>query len=301
MKQVLITGGTGFLGQALVRDLVARGDAVIVLTRHILAPSKGTTFIQSLDSIEADTQIDACINLAGEPLFNGPWTAGKKHKIWNSRCKTTQNIVSLNQRLQQPIPLLLSGSASGYYGDKGQHRVPETAEAGNHFGAKLCQEWESIAMQAGVLGTRVCLLRTGIVLGSGGALKPLIPLYRWGLGSALGSGQQFWPCIHQEDWVAAVLFCLDNNSLSGPINLCSPQAVTQQEVSDALALACHRKIWLPNIPRWFLRLVTMTSSDLLTDSAQMVPEALTNAGFVWSTADCRVAIKKVVAATERGH
>lgn len=301
MKQVLVTGGTGFLGRPLVQALIARGDQVLLLSRQNLSATKGMTVIQSLDALPQNTPIDTCINLAGESLFNGPWTAAKKRKIRASRLDITGDIGRLNQRLEQPIPIMLSGSATGFYGDKGAQSVTEQTSAGNHFGAQLCQDWESSALQNAALGTRVCLLRTAIVLGAGGALIPMIPLYKWGLGAALGSGKQFWPWIDHHDWLAAVLFCLDHEEIVGPVNLCSPQTLTQGEFSNALAIACHQKIRLPNIPAWLLRRLTLSSSDLLTDSVKLVPEALVKAGFNWEVEDCSKSLSQAVAAIKRGN
>ena len=299
MNRILITGGTGFLGKQLVRRLVERGDTLIMLTRQPQENSEQIHYVQSLDDIPATTIIDACINLAGEPLFNFPWTANKRKRIWDSRINTTTALTHLNRRLDQPIATLLSGSASGYYGDKGNLAVNETADPGQHYGAELCHRWESCALENSQLNTRVCLLRTGIVIGKGGALQPMLPTFKFGLGASIGSGEQFWPWIAIEDWVSATLFCLDHKTMTGPVNMCAPHAVTNKAFTQLLAQVLHRVQWLPGIPSGLLRVITGHSSDLLTDSVNMVPKALQDAGFSWAIADCREALAIAVAAADQ--
>lgn len=296
MKTILVTGGTGFLGQALVQQLGARGDHVIVLSRQALPTTDTIRHIQSLSEIKSSSQIDACINLAGEPLFNFPWTHAKRQSIWTSRIGTTTAVGQLNMRLDQKMSTLISGSASGIYGDKGDDVVTESSMSGDQFGAALCSAWEFSANENTALGTRVCLLRTGIVIGNGGALLPMLPLFKLGLGAPLGKGQQLWPWIHIDDWVSATLFCLDHATLSGPVNMSAPTPIKQSDFTQLLASVLHRPAWLPGIPAWLLKIATRNSSQLLMDSVNMQPRVLIDQGFNWQTPSCREALEKAVMA-----
>lgn len=294
MKTILVTGGTGFLGQALVQRLHDRGDDVIVLSRQPHPTTERIRYIQSLSEIAPSCRIDACINLAGDPLFNFPWTKAKRQRIWTSRIETTTAIGQLNQKLDQPISTLISGSASGYYGDKGQDVVTESTSSGTHYGAELCRAWEQCAIELGTLNTRICLLRTGIVIGNGGALLPMLPLFKLGLGAPLSNGQQLWPWIDIDDWVSATLFCLDQPNLSGPVNMSAPAPIKQLDFTQLLAKVLHRPVWLPGVPAWLLKIVTRNSSQLLMDSVNMQPKVLTDQGFKWQTLSCRAALEKAV-------
>jgi len=278
-QTVLITGGTGFIGSAVCERLLQSGYHIIVLTRQTMPKKRNIQYIHSISDISDDAVIDHCINLAGEPLFSGAWTENKKQKLFNSRVGITREIVALNHRLQQPFRTLLSGSAIGFYGDKGQLETDESAISGHHLGALLCEQWETLATRATEQGTRVCLLRTSIVLGNGGALVPMKPLFKLGLGSPISSGQQYWPWISLEDMVMATMFLLENKNVSGPVNLCSPNQVTNKQFSKTLANTLNRPMILPGVPAWLLKLVTLGASDLLTDSVKLIPDKLIHHGF----------------------
>lgn len=279
VQKVLITGGTGFIGTALCDKLIASGYHLMVLTRQSYNKHSSIQYINSLSDIASTEIIHHCINLAGEPLFSGPWTSNKRKKLFESRIGTTRQLIELNKRLSTPFLTLLSGSAIGYYGNKGQTPVDETAPPGSHLGAQLCDQWETVAKNASDQGTRVCFLRTGIVLGHGGALTPMKPLFKLGLGSPISSGNQYWPWISLEDMVLAILFLIENTQISGPVNLCSPQQVTNKQFSKTLADTLKKPIFLPGVPAWLLKAVTLGSSNLLTDSVKLVPKTLMQYGF----------------------
>ncbi len=204
---VLITGGSGFIGRALCARLAAGGHRLIVLSRR---PAKArpllpadTRVVASLDEIDDDEALDGIVNLAGENLFSGRWTAPRKDRLLASRVETTAAVIALARRLRRTPEVLVSGSAVGFYGDAGDAELTEHSSARRKdFGYRLCDAWEQRARDALSLGMRLCVIRTGIVLGrDGGMLAKLWPVYRLGLGARLGKGSQWLSWIHIEDMV----------------------------------------------------------------------------------------------------
>jgi len=280
-KTILITGATGFIGQALTRALTAQSHQIIALTRN---PKKSplktpqAELISTLESIPATRRIDAIINLAGEPLAAGLWTASRKQRFVQSRLSTTDAVVTLIHRLNIKPEVLISGSAVGYYGDRGPEPLTEASLPQPIFMSQLCQDWESHALQAAP-DVRVCLLRTGFVIGNtGGAAQPLAMATRFGAGAIMGPGTQFISWIHLEDIVRLICFALDRNDLKGPLNATAPAPVTQAEFAKALGRALHRPVFL-KIPARFLKLALGEMSDLFLISEKVLPAAATTAGF----------------------
>ena len=277
--KVLITGGSGFIGSALVKKWAAEGHKIIILTRQKNANGGSIRCINELNEIADDEKLDVVVNLAGYSLFQRPWTRVIRQRIVSSRIVTTQKLIQLNKRLQQPFTVLISGSAVGIYGSQGNHWLNEEAHHGAHFAARLCDQWEQQAALAEQSGTRVCLIRTGIVLGHGGALERMQLAARFGLLSALGSGQQYWPWIDIDDQVRAIDFLAGHPQLAGPFNLCSPNPVSNRDFTESLAQAMKRKIRLPAMPAMALRAMTLGAGQLLLDSQRVVPSQLLGAGF----------------------
>ena len=293
---ILVTGGTGFIGTKLCEKLRER-DEIFILTRRPKPQNVSGKFavqmVESLDNISSNTHIHTAFNLAGESLFSRPWTKNRKQKLWDSRITTTQSLTALNARLDQPIEQIFSGSAVGYYGDKGDQPVFESAQPGQHFGAQLCKEWEKMAMENEQHGTRVTLLRTSIVLGHGGALAPMKPAFMFGLGSAIGSGNQIWPWIHIDDMVAALVFMMDQKLFEGPVNLCSPNPVSNREFSRTLAKVLNRPFWLPAIPGALIKKATLGAGELLTDSCNQQPGRLNTEKFEFSYPELELALRQL--------
>jgi uncharacterized protein (TIGR01777 family) len=207
---VLVTGGTGFIGRALVRRLAADGHAVSVLTRRrskaelLFGPH--ATAIESFDEIAAERPVHAVVNLAGAATVGLPWTRGRKRLLLESRLATTRALVDWMAGQARPPLVLVSGSAVGFYGDRADEPVDEAATAATGFMSELCEAWERIATEAEAIGVRTVLLRTGLVLGrEGGIFPPLRLAFRIGLGGAQGSGRQWMPWIHRDDLVALIL------------------------------------------------------------------------------------------------
>lgn len=277
-----VTGVTGFIGRrvaALARD---RGHAVIGFTRSaagalpICDETRRVTAAEPPDC----TGCDAIIHLAGEPVV-GRWTAAKKRRIRASRVDGTRRVVegiAAGASGRRPA-VLVSGSAVGYYGDTGDRTADESWPSAPVFLGELVRDWEAAAMAATAHGVRVALVRTGLVLGpGGGALGPLLPLFRLGLGARVGSGRQWLSWIHRDDEAALLLFAVENAAATGPLNGCAPEPVRNADFTRALARAVRRPApWI--VPGWALRLLLGGFAAELLDSRRVVPRRPLELGF----------------------
>ncbi|MGR5177907.1 TIGR01777 family oxidoreductase [Vibrio parahaemolyticus] len=298
---LLVTGGTGFIGRELLKHLTTH--SVTLLTRNEQAAKQtlhytdvgNITYIHSLDSFSDLNGFDAVINLAGEPIADKRWTKAQKKRICDSRWKTTERIVELIHASTEPPGIFISGSAVGYYGDQQDHPFDESLHVHqDNFAHKVCEQWEHIALRAQSAHTRVCLLRTGVVLGEhGGALAKMILPYKLGLGGPIGDGQQYIPWIHILDMVRGIVCLLETEHAEGPYNFCSPHAVTNSVFSKALAKALGRPHFMMT-PKWALKLAMGESSCLLFDSVRAKPKKLTEIGFNFSFPHIEPALKNIV-------
>jgi uncharacterized protein (TIGR01777 family) len=247
--------------------------------------------LQQLPNLD---EFDAVINLAGEPIVGRRWTKAQKQAICSSRIDTTKTLVDLFAQSNSPPSVFLSGSAIGVYGDTGTEKTNETSPLiidKNDFAQTLCQDWEHIANQA--VNTRVVNLRTGIVLGNGGALSQMLPAFKLGLGGPLASGEQYMSWIHQDDIIQAVYFILEQSSITGAVNLVAPNPVTNLEFTKALGSACNR--WTPfRVPKFVLNALLGESSQLLIDSQRIIPEQLINHEFQFIHNDIKSAFGNLI-------
>lgn len=300
--RILVTGGTGLVGRALIPKLTARGDAVVVVSRDAERAARvlprGVEIAAGDPSepgpwLEEVRACDAVINLVGENVGEGLWTGRKKQRLRRSRLRPTALIADALRDSGRPA-VLLSASAAGYYGDGGERALGEDAEPGCDFLAILCHEWEERARQAETERCRVVNLRFGIILAPhGGALGKLMPLYRRGLGGPLGSGRQYMPWIHLQDVVDAILFALDRPAVRGPVNVTAPHPVRQREFAAALGRALRRPAVLP-APAWGLRLLLGEKARMLLQGQRAVPNQLKTHGFRWRFGDLDGALDDVV-------
>lgn len=277
---ILLTGGTGFIGSALTEMLVAQGHHLTLLSRQTKTDTQAVHFIRNLASLDNLNDIDAVINLAGEPIFERHWWAAQKAELRRSRLDITTKLAELCRKSTNPPSVFLSGSATGYYGNLPfAEKYDEQTACGENFAAKLCVDWEQAALLAKSEKTRVCLLRTGIVLGEqGGALKRMLPLYRLGLGGKLGTGKQHWAWISLADQLRAILFLLENPMAEGAFNLVAPESVSNAEFNHRLAQALHRPAFF-SVPTSVLKMTLGERSQLLLDNQPLVPAELLKLGF----------------------
>lgn len=276
---ILITGGTGFIGTPLTSRLLQAGHTLTVLSRSPRPEITNVTWISSLEELREDLDFDAVINLAGQPIMAQRWSASVKQQLVESRVDLTRKLVERLRRSPRKPRVLISGSAIGIYGDHGDESIVETSPCQGGFGHSLCVDWEAAALQAEALGIRVCRVRTGLVVGpQGGFLKELIQPFSLGLGGRLGSGQQWMSWIHLEDEIGIIQYLLDTPSAHGAFNLTAPQPVTNQAFTTALAARLQRPAWL-NLPEWLLKVMLGERSELLLESAKVLPERIEGLGY----------------------
>lgn len=242
-RHVLVTGATGFIGRRLTQALVAAGHEVTALVRRPERADLPTPIrlITRLDQIAPDTRVDAVINLAGEPISDGFWTVRKRRRILRSRLTVTRDLMRLIERLERRPEVLISGSAIGWYGLRGDEALNEDSGGEACFSRRLCVAWEAAAEPARALGVRVVTLRTGLVLGhQGGMLSRLLMPFEFGMGGPMGSGRQWMSWIALDDCVRMILHAVATPTLEGPVNATAPHPVTSRDFSRALGRALNR-------------------------------------------------------------
>ena len=284
--RVLVTGGSGFVGQQLCQQLTQQGHLVQVVSRQ---PHKvrdrlpnGCDIRESAQAF-IDSPPDALVNLAGEPIAAKRWSDEQKAKLINSRVAATEQLVTLCEQLKangQPLPkVMVSGSAMGYYGDQGKRVVTEETMPNDEFAHRLCKQWEAAAKPIEAMGVRLAIVRIGLVLeAGGGSLEKMLPPFKLGLGGRFGSGEQFMPWIHRDDLVAAILFLIEQEGLSGAFNGSAPHPVTNATFTKTLAKQLNRPAIFP-VPAFVLKAGFGEMSRLLLTGADMRPARLEEAGF----------------------
>ena len=281
---ITVTGASGFIGTRLMERLATRGHSVHGLARK--APkgqAKQFAFstwdvMDGAPPAEAFEKAEAVVHLAGEPIAQR-WTPEVKRRIRESRSEGTRNLVSRIEASGKQIRTLVSASAIGYYGSRGDDLLTEASLPGTGFLTDICVEWERAAEQARAAGIRVVTIRNGIVLGrEGGALRQMLTPFRLGVGGKLGDGQQWMSWIHADDLVELVRFAVEEPRLSGPVNGTTPNPVRNIDFTRALAKALHRPAFLP-VPVLALKLLYGEMAEVLTSSQRVLPHAAVAAGF----------------------
>lgn len=296
--KVFVTGGTGLIGSRLIPFLLKDGNEVSLLVRNVDAARKkfgGTvSYVSNLDAFTSMDGFDAVINLAGEPILGKRWTKKQKERITQSRWQITEKLASLIRESANPPQVFISGSATGYYGPWGDEILTEESPGREDFPHLVCKIWEEKALKAASERTRVCILRTAVVMArEGGMLAELLPLFRFRLGTVLGTGKQYLPWIHMEDMLRIILFLIKNPDASGIFNATSPEPVTNKNYTDALAGRLHRCRFL-RAPSFILSLMLGEASGMLLHGQRAVPERLQNLGFTFLFSDLSSALKDLV-------
>jgi len=297
--KVFIAGGLGFIGGNLVNFFLRKGDQVTAVgTRsnpHTI-DRHNFTYISSDMTVKGAWQeelkdIDVAINLAGRTIFK-PWTNRYKKEIHDSRTLSTRNLVDSIQRNKKVV--LCNASAVGYYGNRGDEILEETASRGNDFLAKLADDWENEALKGEEKGIRVVVTRFGIVLGKdGGAMKKMVPAFRYFAGGPMGSGRQWFSWIHMGDLLSALMLVIENTDIKGPVNFCSPQPVTNRDFAKAMGRVLHRPSFI-SLPGLMIRLILGELGSSLLCSQHCVPSVLLEHGFIFKYRDIGGAIQNII-------
>lgn len=295
---ILITGGTGFIGQRLCQVLQTQGHQLWVLTRNIERarqrfPQSPIQFVQHLDSLQS-IAFEAVINLAGAPIAQR-WSSAYKKVIWQSRIDFTEHLVDFLIHSHYPPQVLVNGSAVGYYGyQRADQPLTEAERSGAGFSSELCAAWEQAAMKAEMANIRVCCLRTGIVLGkNGGILRRMRLPFLCGLGGPIGSGEQWMSWIHLEDIVRVIQFCLSESSIAGPVNATAPYPVANKTFAKTYAYVLKRPAYLP-VPALTMQLLYgEMANELLLGGQRVLPAKLQQWQFAFSYPELEKALRAV--------
>ncbi len=297
--KIFITGGTGFIGSQLSGSLLQKGHFVIVAG---MSPVNGGLRHPNLKYISADmtkkgpwqdelNDIDAVINLAGRSIFKR-WDEKYKKSIYESRILTTRNLVEALPSGREIT--LCSTSAAGYYGDRGEDMLTESEPSGGDFLAKVCRDWEEEAFKAKDKGARVVAMRFGVVLGrDGGALEKMIPPIRFFVGGPIGSGKQWFPWIHVEDLISAIMYVLENKDVNGPLNFTAPKVIRNIELVKTIAGILHRPAFMP-APSFMIRLILGEFGSSILASQRVIPDKLLKYGFEFKYPDIRSAVLNII-------
>lgn len=288
--KVTVTGATGTLGRQVVAELSTRGDEVTVLSRDperargALGPA-----VRALEWADPKAEAppaeslegqDAVVHLLGEPVAQR-WTEEAKKEIRDSRVLSTRNLVAALHDARSGPTVLVSQSASGWYGARGDEKVDESEPAAGDFLARVCVEWEAEATKAEELGARVVRTRTGVVLSEdGGALEKMLPPFKLGVGGPVAGGRQYVPWVHTDDVVGSLLHCLDSEAARGPVNVTAPEPVTNAELSKALGRVLHRPAVAP-VPAFAIKALYGEMAAIVTTGVRAVPARLEELGYAF--------------------
>ncbi|WP_343596345.1 TIGR01777 family oxidoreductase [Pseudomonas sp.] len=282
-KQVLVTGGTGFIGETLVNQLLDAGHSVSVLARDPLRAAYlfdgRARCLRSLDKLGHDERFDVVINLAGAPVAGPRWTPRRQAQLLASRVGTTEALLRWMRQARHKPALWIQASAIGYYGVRDASQpLDEGASKGDGFMAELCDRWEASASPASTLGARQVVLRLGVVFGPGGALTPLLMPFRLGLGGRMGDGRQVMSWVHRDDVLAVMARAMADSSMQGTYNLVAPEPVSQATFAQAVGRLLKRPVWL-HIPAAPVRALAGEMAELFFDGQRVLPSRLEQAGY----------------------
>lgn len=302
MKQnVILTGGTGFIGKKLTRLLLENGFSVSVLSRYVKENSEGISYYKwDVDAGTIDEQAilnaDYVIHLAGENIGAKRWTVNRKKAILDSREKSTQLLFSCLHKHNKQLKAFVSASGVGIYGAITDEVIcSETTPAASDFLGTVCQKWEAATNPIRDLGIRTVQIRTGLVLGKGdGVLQQLIPLFKYKLGSAIGSGNQYMPWIHIDDLCRIYLASMLNSEMQGPYNAAINDSTNNTIFSSALAKVFGYTIWLPNVPAFVLQLVLGQMAQLVLKGRRINSDTIEKTGFQFQFTDLEKALRDCI-------
>ncbi len=298
-KRILITGGTGFIGEYLCSELMKEGHMLTLITRapekYEEEQAKNQQFISwDSDLVSAMQETDVVINLVGENLFGQRWTDTVKKKIYDSRILTTRKLVDAVRESSSKPELFISASGVNFYGDSGDELIDENSLPGNNFLSKVCMDWEGEARKAGTLGVRVAIPRIAPVLEiDGGIIAKMKLPFAFFVGGPLGPGNQYLPWIHMDDLCRAIMYPIQNQDVSGPDNACSPEPVTMNKLAEALGNVMNRPSFF-RVPEFILRIILGEASLPVLCSLRVQPKVLQLAGFEFEYKDLQQALADIL-------
>jgi uncharacterized protein (TIGR01777 family) len=283
--KILLTGATGFIGKALSKALAAEGHQLVILSRRpesaeIVPGAKAFRWNPESETPpdESWTGVEAVIHLAGEPVAGRRWTEEQKRRIRDSRVIGTRNLVKGMKAAKIPPKVLISSSAVGFYGHRGDEQVDERSAPGTGFFPDICTAWEHEAEQAKEAGIRVVLVRIGVVLGEGGMLEKILLPFKLGVGGMLGNGRQWFPWVHIDDMVGIFRHALHGEHIHGAINGVAPSPATNAEFTKALGAALYRPTIFP-VPEFALRILMGEMANAALDSQRVFPTVTLETGY----------------------
>lgn len=304
--KIAITGATGFVGSRLVKRAHAEGHQLVVLTRNpqqaeriflkTAFPNVEVVAYKPTESgawQQAISGCDAVVNLAGEPIAEGRWTAARKQEILDSRKLATQKIVEAIAQANPKPSVLVNGSAIGYYGTSETATFDETSESGSDFLASVCQTWEAEAQKVKAYGTRLVIFRIGIVLGMGGAIAKMLPPFQLYAGGPIGSGQQWFSWIHREDLVSLILQAIAQPNMEGVFNATAPNPIRMAEFCHTLGDVLHRPSWLP-VPGFALEVLLGDGAIVVLEGQQVLPKRTLSSGFTYQYPTVKQALTQIL-------
>ena len=305
--KVVVTGGTGFIGSRLVEQLEATGHETVLLTRNAdrarqlfpaaVYPKVSIVAYDPMTSGEWQTSISGCdavVNLAGEPISEARWTPDRKALLMTSRVTTTEKLVEAIAQAPTKPTVLISTSAIGFYGTSETGSFDESSAAGEDYLAEICKNWEAAAGAVQASGTRLVILRMGIVLGMGGAIAKMVTPFKLFAGGPLGTGKQWFSWIHRDDAVALILHALQESSMSGVYNATAPAPVTMGELCTEMGKTLGRPSWLP-VPAIALEALLGEGAALVLEGQKVLPKRTLESGFKFTYTTIADALKQVLA------
>lgn len=297
-KHILLTGASGVIGKQLTLLLLNKGYTVSHLSRKPASGQHIKTYVWDvpkgiIDPVCVDG-VDIIIHLAGAGVAEKRWTDARKKELEDSRIKSIQLIYSLLKTEKHQVKKIISASATGYYGNRGDEWLTEGSQPGNDFLAQLCIRWEKAADEGEALGLKVLKFRTGIVLNKeGGALPQLATPIKLGAGAPLGTGKQYMPWIHHQDVIDLYLYGVAHDGLTGVYNMTAPNPVTNAQLTRAVAKQLKRPLWLPNVPAFLLKILFGEMGVIVLGGARVSPAKIEQAGFKFKYPDIEGAVKEI--------
>lgn len=300
MANILITGGTGLIGQHLIPKLEAAGHRVRILSRNPESKSSRLAFFWDVNSgridPEAFANLDYIIHLAGANIAEGKWTEARKKEIVDSRVKSAGMLLDQVKKQKVQLKAFISSSAVGYYGAVTSDKIYKEEDLPyNDFMGSVCEQWEEAALEFKKLGIRTVMLRTGVVLAKdGGMVARLSGPAKWGVASPLGTGKQYVPWIHINDLVSIYIKALADEAMDGAFNAVAPEHVTNKQLVARLAKTINRAVWLPAVPGFALRIVFGEMAAIITEGSRVSSDKLSNYGFEFQYPGLDEALKQLL-------